>query len=242
MTVISDSSVAQNHAVHSPATRTNQCQFTDLQLQPGQVLQLELEGYQEEQRYRSSLLGYRIGHSLMVTAPAQNGLTVPGLLDTKLKARLFSNHLNGACAFESKVLHLARHPYPYLHLSMPDKLYLGEVRKSVRADVNIISSALHSDGLQSVKHTVCIIDLSTDGARITSKSLNADTGEQISLITKLKVSGVERIIQLTAIVRSVSSNNGKQLFGLQFIEMGESDRVMIHACVLSSLYKAPGAH
>ena len=121
----------------------------------------------------------------------------------------------------------------------PGQIYIGEIRKSVRADVSIIASVFHTVGDNTERATARLVDLSAEGARISSNTLALNNGDEITLVKKLKVSGVERILKVKSIVRSINISDGKPLFGLQFIELSEEDRVMIHASVLSHLYNVP---
>ena len=221
-------------------TALTELPFANLQLLPGHALQLEMElNIHKEDRFRCNLIGYRIPHSIIVTAPTEKGITVNGLLDKTAKVRLFSSRHNGACAFESKVLELIRKPYPHLHLTVPETIYLGEVRKSIRANVNLITSIHLNEGADGEKFAGAINDLSVDGAGIASKTLTAECGDEIELVTRFSISGIDKIITIKAIVRSKNDSDTGTQFGLQFIELDEDDKLMIHACVLSHLYNTP---
>ena len=67
--------------------------FEDLRLLPGQPLQLDFDGYSTE-RDKSILLGFRSGHSLMVTTPLVNGMPAPLKPGDGLAVRLFATHMN----------------------------------------------------------------------------------------------------------------------------------------------------
>lgn len=212
-----------------------QNRFEDLRLLPGQPLQLDFEGYTSD-RDRSSLIGYRPGQGIIVTTPLVNGTPMVLKLGTPLAVRLFATQMNCACAFRTAITHISRAPYPHLHLAMPTELVLGEVRSSVRAKVALICSVYYGDGLQQ-KSSAKIRDLSLGGARLQAKTLPVTAGDEVRLTAQLSVSGIERIVTLEGVVRSVTNDNDGTQVGLQFNSINDSDRITLHAFVLSNIYR-----
>lgn len=208
--------------------------FEDLRLQPGQPLQLDFDGYSTE-RDKALLLGFRAGHSLMVTTPLVNGMPAPLKAGDGLAVRLFATHMNCACAFRTEVLHIARLPYPHLHLSMPKHLALGEVRNSVRAKVALISAVHYGDSFAN-KTSSMVKDISLGGCRLHSRTLDVAVGDIIKLTAQISVSGIERIVSLDAEVRSLQSDADGCMVGVQFASMSDSDRITLHAYVLSNIH------
>jgi c-di-GMP-binding flagellar brake protein YcgR len=208
--------------------------FEDLRLLPGQPLQLEFDGYSAE-RDKSTLLGFRSGHSLMVTTPLVNGAPAPLKTGSGLAVRLFATQMNCACAFRTEVLHIARAPYQYLHLSMPKRLALGEVRGSVRVKVSLISAVFYGADFTN-KSSSMIKDISFGGCRLHSRTLPIEIGEIIRLTAQISISNIERIVSLDAEVRSLLEDEDGYVAGLQFASMSDSDRIILHAYVLSNLH------
>ena len=208
--------------------------FEDLRLLPGQPLQLDFDGYSTE-RDKSILLGFRSGHSLMVTTPLVNGMPAPLKPGDGLAVRLFATHMNCACAFRTEVLHISRAPYPHLHLNMPTRLALGEVRNSVRAKVALIS-AVHYGASFANKTSSMVKDISLGGCRLHARSLTVEVGDTIKLTAQISVSGIERIVSLDAEVRSLQSDEDGSVVGVQFASMSDSDRITLHAYVLSNIH------
>ncbi|UXD86749.1 flagellar brake protein [Thalassolituus hydrocarboniclasticus] len=209
--------------------------FEDLRLMPGQPLQLDFEGYTSE-RDRSVLIGYRAGQSIIVTTPLVNGSPMVLKLGASLAVRLFATQMNCACAFRTEIIHISRAPYPHLHLAMPGSMVLGEVRSSVRAKVSLIASVHYGENF-SQKCSAMIKDLSLGGARLEAKMLPVEVGETIQLTAQVAVSGIERIIKLDAIVRAITKETGGVGVGLQFQTMSDSDRITLHAYVLSNIHR-----
>jgi len=211
--------------------------FENLKLLPGQVLQLEFEGY-DTSRDRSLLVGYQKGRSIIISTPTKQGVPMSVKPKTKVKVRLFVNQINGACAFESNIQHVSVIPFPHLHLTMPEKLVIGEVRKSIRASVNIIASVMVTENEKRKAISSIIDDLSNNGARIHCQDIKAKEGEEIDLVFKIEVSNIERILHIKSIVRSVQLNESKgtHMYGLQFINVNEPDQITLHAYVLTQIH------
>lgn len=210
--------------------------FESLQLLPGQPLQLEIDGYSND-RDRSVLVGYRKGKSIIITTPLVNGHPITVKLDTGLNVRLFANKINGACAFRSHIIHVSVAPFPHLHLAMPDQLFIGEVRNSIRAKVSVHATLVFEGERSSAE----IIDLSTDGGRIRTRAQAIDPGETLSVITKLKLGAFDKVIRLQAIVRSfvLDEQRGTCTLGLQWQEITENDSIALQAYVLARLHQDP---
>jgi c-di-GMP-binding flagellar brake protein YcgR len=208
--------------------------FEDLRLLPGQPLQLEFDSYSAT-RDKSLLIGYRAGHSLIVSTPVSNALSTVLKPGVGLAVRLFASQTNCACAFRTEVLHIVRAPYPQLYLSMPQRLKLGEVRSSVRAKVSLISAVHYGEGLAQ-KTSSMVKDISLGGCRLHSRNLPVALGEQIKLTAQICISGIERIVSLDAQVRSLQDDDEGTVLGVQFAAMSDLDRITLHAYVLSHIH------
>jgi len=207
--------------------------FEELKLLPGQPIQLEFDGYSGE-RDRSTLVGYMPGRSIIVATPVKNGSPLPLKNGMPLAVRFFASQWNSACAFKTEVIHVSRIPFAHIHLAMPASLVLGEVRSSVRARVDLICSVIHGQDNQH-KVSARIKDLSLGGARLEAKSLAVGEGENITLTAQVSVSGVDRIIKVGGLVRSLTVEEEGVSLGVQFTDMSDSDRITLHAYVLTHL-------
>jgi len=218
-------------------TETTAPTFDSLKLLPGQALHLEFQGY-DSNRDRSQLVGYHRGRTIIISTPTRQGVAMSVKPKTVVRVRLFVNQINGACAFESTVQHVSVIPFAHLHLSMPGQLFIGEVRKSIRAKVNIITSVVILIGAQRKSVPAVIDDLSINGARMFCQKLSTELEDEINIVFKVSVSGIERIMRIKAIVRSVQFNEAKDyhFYGLQFVDVSDSDRITLHAFVLSQLH------
>lgn len=219
-------------------TELTETTFESLKLLPGQPLSLEFEGYDGE-RDKSVLVGYRTGRSIIITTPTHQGVAMSVKPKTQVKVRLFVNQINGACGFETSVQHVSVIPFPHLHLAMPKQLYVGEVRKAVRARVHVIASVLNHWAENNQTISAIIDDLSENGARIHSNKLALENEADLSLAFKLKIANIDKLVKVKSIVRSVSEDPKLgYIYGLQFIEVSEGDKIALHAFVLSQLHLA----
>ena len=83
---------------------------------------------------------------------------------------------------------------------------------------------------------VMVKDISLGGCRLHARSLTVEVGDTIKLTAQISVSGIERIVSLDAEVRSLQSDEDGSVVGVQFASMSDSDRITLHAYVLSNIH------
>ncbi len=195
-------------------------------LRLGQSLHLEFDSL-PELNGGYQLWGICPNQSIMVSAPQ---LTLPEeLLNTSVKARLFIEQLDSACAFRTTVANLCQSPSPYLHLNMPTSMVMGEVRRNHRATIHLPCEINHDDGKGSQAE---IIDTSICGCRINSTSNDLKIGDVIQMQFEINVYGINQSIQLTAMVRSRAEVKNGYSLGAQFLEMSDSNRIGLNSFLL----------
>ncbi len=192
-------------------------------LRLGQGLHLEFEGMAELNG------GYHVWgvcptQSIMVSAPQ---LTLSEqLLNTSVKARLFIEQLDSACAFRTTVADLCASPSAYLHLALPNSMVMGEVRRNQRARINLACELQYADA-QTV--AAKIIDASICGCRIITKANDLKVGDAISMNFDIKIYGIKQDIALTAMIRSRSEISSGYALGAQFLEMRDCHRIALNS-------------
>lgn len=209
----------------------NSTDFMDLKLSPGQLLQLEFEGYTDD-RDKSVLVGYRRNASVLVTMPAGRGVRI----GDKVNVRFFYGRKSSACAFQSEVLHPTKLPFPHMHLKMPEKVIIGEVRQNVRADVDVVSRVEFSAEGEKMHTTAKIVDLSLNGARILGRTFEFNTNDEIRLIFTINVTGIEYEMTVPATVRSLNAIEKGLSVGLQFHDLPANDKIALQAFVLTHIH------
>lgn len=210
----------------------NTVEFMDLKLVPGQVMQLEFEGYTDD-RDKATLIGYRRNGSLIVSTPVINGVVANVKNGETVTIRFFSGKISSACAFKTEVISVTKSPYPHMHLKIPESVLIGEVRKSVRADVEVITKVEYFSGAEPKVTSAKIVDLSMNGARMLGRTFDFEADSDVLLDFKIEVTEIELDLKIKARVRSVTEIEQGFSVGLQFEEISANDKIALQAFVLN---------
>jgi hypothetical protein len=206
----------------------------------GQGLHLEFEGL-PTLNGGYNLWGICPNQSIMVSAP-QLELS-DHLLDIPVKARLFIEQLDSACAFRTTVSYLCAKPSPYLHLVMPNSMVSGEVRRNNRArirlpcelrhtDTQIVDSSELSTNITTRVIHAEMVDASICGCRIDTLANDLKVGDTVAMRFEIRIFGIVQIIDLTAMIRSRSETKSGYSLGAQFLEMKDCHRIALHSYLL----------
>jgi hypothetical protein len=195
-------------------------------LRLGQSLHLEFEGL-PTLNGAYHLWGICPNQSIMVSAP-QLELS-DQLLNMPVKARLFIEQLDSACAFRTTISDLCATPSNYLHLAMPNSMIMGEVRRNHRATISLQCSIFDSHEHQTEAE---IIDASVCGCRINTSDNDVKVGDVIALKFDINVYGITQKIELSAMVRSRSETVSGFSLGAQFLEMKDCHRIALNSYLL----------
>jgi c-di-GMP-binding flagellar brake protein YcgR len=220
--------------------------LSDLKLLPGSAVQLEFVN-REEERFVSRVVGYATGKSLMVYTPKSKGRLVLVRLKQKVNVRLFSN--TTVCAFTTQIIGICTAPFPYLHLEYPEDIAADAVRKSRRVSVELSSSIIYQpNDKTSEKISGTILDISTDGAKIAVPAPIGRAGDILSIVTKVPLGEMVRIVSLQATIRAVlqpkpGSADGELMYeyGVQFTEVADEHFVVLYGYVYSQIVETGGA-
>lgn len=209
----------------------NTMDFMQLKLGSGQLLQLEFESYSSD-RDKSVLIGCRKDTSILVTISPDRRVKV----GDKLNVRFFHSRMSSACAFQSEVLYATKLPFAYAHIRMPDSVIIGEVRQSIRVDVDLESRVLFQKGEEVKNSTVRITDLSLDGARILGPAFDFLAGAEILLVFTVNVTGIEHEMIVQATVQTLQTTDRGVTAGLQFHDLPGNDQIALQAFVLTHIH------
>jgi c-di-GMP-binding flagellar brake protein YcgR len=210
-----------------------------IKLMPGDALQLQpmLEGQSE--RYTVHVIGLMKGKSVLVTAPVMDGKAIFVRDGQPFLVRAFSG-LN-ISAFKSRVLKSQFQPFPYLHLSYPDVVQTMRIRKAMRAPTSIIVAAHQSEEGKQVGAGK-LVDISVGGGKMLSPSNLGSKGDTVWLSFKLTLGDIEEYVKTPVVICSVGEEDddqGKRIkfFGIQFIQLDQSEQLMIMNLVYQHLLK-----
>ena len=210
----------------------NQVDFIDLKLVPGQVFQLEFEGYTSD-REKAVLIGYRRNGSLIVSTPVVQGVLANVKSGEMVTIRFFSGKTSSACAFKTEVIYASKTPYPHMHLKLPEFVLTGEIRRSVRAEVEVVTQVDYFIDMEPKTTSAKIVDLSMNGARMLGRTFDFEVETDVLLNFKIEVSEIELELKIKARVRSITPIEQGFAVGLQFEEVSANDKIALQAFVLS---------
>lgn len=215
----------------------------------GDVVQLEPKA-DGRTGYRVQLVGVLPGLSLLVTAPDVRGQPVALADGEAFDVRVFNG--DDALAFTSTVLRSCREPYPYVHLTYPEKIEQVQVRNARRARLQLAAQiTLLRDGIDDQLFPAIervgpvrqgtIRDISTAGAQLEAPVALGPVGTHMIITTQLafdRVSG--RNVVLPAEIRNVREIPDDQgvisfHYGVQFIELTPEADLALSAFVYRHL-------
>ncbi len=237
-----EAELSEDKPAETVKTQGETLAFEAVKLMPGDTLQLQplLEGQTE--RFSVHVIGVMKPKSLLVTAPMVDGKLIFVRDGQTYLVRAFSG-LN-VCAFKARILKSQLQPFPYLHLSYPDSVQAMRIRKAMRAPASIIV-AVHDteDGRQSGAGK--IVDISVGGARMLSPSKVGAKDQTLWLSFKVMLGDMEEYVKTPAVIRAVSEEDDEQgkrmnVFGLQFGDLAQSQRLIIMNMVYQHLLKDAG--
>jgi hypothetical protein len=194
-------------------------------LRLGQRLHLEFEGI-PALNGGYNLWGICPNESIMVSAP-QLKLSEE-LLNTTVKARLFIEQLDSACAFRTTVANLCSVPSNYLHLTLPNSMVTGEVRRNDRARIRASAEISYGDDKTTSAE---ITDASICGCRINTTANDLKIGDIINMVFEINIYSINQIIKLSAMVRSRAETSEGFTLGAQFLEMSNCHRIVLSSFI-----------
>lgn len=213
--------------------------FDAIKLMPGDALQLQpmLEGQTE--RFTVHVIGVMKPRSVLVTMPLVEGKLIFVRDGQTYLVRAFSG-LN-VCAFKARVLKSQLQPFPYLHLSYPDSVQAMRIRKAMRAPASIIVAVQQSEEGKQIGAGK-LVDISVGGAKMFSPMKLGEKGDALWLSFKVKLGDMEEYVKTPVVIRSIGEEDddqGKRMksFGIQFGELGQSQRLIIMNLVYQHLLK-----
>lgn len=211
-------------------------QLDEIRLQIGDLLQLQSQNEAVPSRYHVRLVGYAKGESVLVGMPAVDGKLVLVREGQSFVVRLFSG--KSAYAFPASVIKATNVPFPHLHLTYPLSVRGLVVRRSARADVNIIAAVTNAAGRS---FAATIANISKQGALLVSRHPMGAKGESLAVKFRVTVDDLDQYVTVTAAVRTLTPGLGAQgegpsmLHGVEFVEVPPQDSLALAAFVYQKL-------
>lgn len=223
----------QNVAVRSSVKL--QRSFETLGLEVGQLLTVEAQ--HPKRKAQVQLLGYRSGHSLMISAPRKHSSEVLLEKDEPLALRFLTGRT--ACAFESRVLYHCYQPFSYYHISFPQHVESLEVRNATRVESNIFADVDSEFVLVGEwPKTVQLVNLSESGLCFRSDEFLGLLGHELLFTFEVPLEAQKTTLFVTGIIRNIDHPEPQSLdrhysVGVEFVGLDERARLVLANYVLN---------
>jgi hypothetical protein len=204
----------------------------ETRIQPGETMQLQSS--LDSSRFAVRLIGYHKGKSIIVTNPVQDGAPVYLKEGQAFISRIFSGKF--VFAFPCTVLASSVKPYAYLHLSYPTDVVGVNVRRGERVRLRSIAAFDSDDGGRGAG---IIVDLSSGGAFMLSKSPDLTMGRHVVLKFKVAIANIEYVLELPGCVRSTRRNDEEPTlgngYGIQFTNVSPEDNLVLASFIFQQI-------
>jgi len=236
-TGLDDARPAESSGPSKPVEAT--VSFDAIKLVPGDALQLQPQQEGQTERFTVHVIGVMKSRSVLVTAPVLDGKLIFVRDGQTYLVRAFSG-LN-VCAFKTKVLKSQLQPFPYLHLSYPDAVKTMRIRKTMRAPANIIVAVQQSEEGKQIG-AGRLTDISVGGAKLLSPMVLGQKGDELWLSFKVTLGDMEEYVKAPVLICAEGEEDDEQgkrmkTFGIQFRDLGQSQRLIIMNLVYQHLLK-----
>ncbi len=204
----------------------------ETRIQPGEAMQIQSS--LDSTRFAVRLIGYHKGKSIIVTNPVLDGAPIYLKEGQAFISRIFSGKF--VFAFPCTILASSVKPYAYLHLSYPTDVVGVNIRKGERARLRTIAAfdtddASHGAGV--------IVDLSSGGALLLSKSPELTLGRHVVLKFKVAIGSIEYVLELPGCVRSVRANEEEPTlgdgYGIEFTNVSPEDNLVLSSFIFQQI-------
>lgn len=210
------------------------CSLAQIQLAPGDHVQLQSLHGQGTDRYQVRMIGFHAPISLMVTAPVVQGRLVFIKEGQQFLVRGFVG--KDAVAYRTRVLKSQLSPFPYLHLAYPESVQSMRIRSSARVAVDLVASVSSPAGQGAAR----IADLSLGGARMMSNKVVAKKDDEVKVSFRINPAGLDVYLTLQGRVRGVQQDEtrpGQVATGVEFHSLSEQERLYLTNMVYQNLLK-----
>lgn len=215
----------------------------ELELEFGDVLQLQFLPDEKHVRHYVRVVGYYPNQSIMVTTPHVNGKIM--LVREAQPVAVRSMAGVNLIAFTGSVLRSCARPFPYLHISYPTELQTMALRKAQRVNFSGLAEVRESKPADSDAqvHQTRIEDMSTSGALLICAQKLWEVKTLIAIRMNLQVAGGTENFATVAIIRNVKerqtdAGETEYLYGVEFKLANRRDEILLHAFVNEQLVNA----
>jgi len=202
---------------------------------------LIMQSSPETPRLSVKLIGYLKNAGLIVTVPTNGGELVMLKDGQSFIVRFFSGQ--SAHAFTATVVRQTSVPFPHVHLSWPREVRGQGVRKGARIDVELIAAItlpVAAEGEEVQTRSGKIINLSTGGAALRSKTALGHKGDVIGVKFKILTHGIPSYVDFPSTIRMVTHDHVDPampyLYGIEFANADQGMSLALAAFVYEKIF------
>ncbi|WP_174978655.1 flagellar brake protein [Pandoraea terrigena] len=220
------------------ASGTTQPQYalTDLNLRPGDWLQIQLPPGAGSQRVRTRVIGYAPNQMLFITAPS--GRTAPPALQASERLELWTFSGEDIYHFVCTVERVERLPFDYVVLSSPAQIRRKVLRRSQRVPAKLVVSVSAGEA----RHLALLQDVSAEGVSLVADTSLGAPGDSLRLAFRVRVGDIDMPIDANGTIRSVQQgDDGSHLHGIELPVLDPAHYVALKCYVYERLLALGGA-
>ena len=220
-------------------------QFDDLKLLPGSRVKVMAAGVDSgPPAVTGKYVGCQRPHAIVVAVPAS---AVGGTL--RLGARVACSLVTatGIVNFASQVEGVNNLPFPHVFLTYPKVINMRHVRNAVRVNVDIEAQVANLDALDLVEmQEARVIDMSVLGLKLGSNTVLGAVGDEVAIHLRLAFEDIVRDVTLAGKIRAQTQTQMEPVavqstfpfvLGIEFLELDEDKRVLLHAFVFNRVQR-----
>ncbi|VVE11459.1 flagellar brake protein [Pandoraea horticolens] len=210
--------------------------LTDLNLRPGDWLQIQLPPGAGSQRVRTRVIGHAPNQMLFVTVPT--GRTAPPALQASERLELWTFSEEDIYHFVCTVERAERAPFDYVILSAPAQIRRKVLRRSQRVSAKRVASVVAGEA----SHLALLQDVSAEGVSLLADTPLGAPGERMQLAFRVRVGEIDMPIEATGMIRGVQQgDDGSYLHGIELPMLKPSHYAALKCYVYERLLALGGA-
>lgn len=235
--VTAPTAAAPDNASAAAAGATQpQYALTDLNLRPGDWLQIQLPPGAGSQRVRTRVIGYAPNQMLFITAPT--GRVAPPTLNVGERLELWTFSGEDIYHFVCTVERVKRLPFDYAVLSAPAQIRRKVLRRSQRVPARLVVSVSAGE----TRHLALLQDVSAEGVSLLADAPLGAPGDSMQLAFRVRVGDIDMPIEASGTIRSVQQgDDGSHLHGVELPVLDPSHYVALKCYVYERLLALGGA-
>ncbi|WP_084070430.1 flagellar brake protein [Pandoraea vervacti] len=221
------------------AATSAQYGLTDLNLRPGDWLQIQLPPGAGSQRVRTRVIGHAPNQMLFVTAPS--GRAAPPTLQASERLELWTFSGEDIYHFVCTVERVERLPFDYVVLSAPAQIRRKVLRRSQRVPARLVVSVGTADAGASAnttappRHLALLQDISAEGVSLLADTPLGAPGETVQLAFRVRVGDIDMPIDTAGTIRGVQQGEDGHLHGIELSAPEPSHYVALKCYVYERL-------